>query len=479
MCRLMTILLAVALLGGLALAQVEIGAQKQLFIDEQLIDKSENITLTVNQPRKDAQPVMVGQGEELNWALYNQILEDGGVYKMWYQARRGGNMWIGYATSKDGLTWDKPNLGLVEIEGSKDNNIVFPFKSAAPFQIEGGCVFIDSNPACPPQEKYKMIVRWRPSEAEHHGTWVLVSADGIHFKPIADKPSFRDSDTGNVGFWDERIGKYVIYVRMWLPGILAPRVVCRCETGDLRDFGKEEIVIQRDRLDPKDVEFYTNAAIKYEGVYLAFPSMLHTPENFKELDAKKINYGRMDVQLATSRDGVKWNRPDRRPFVSLGLAGAWDSEIIYLYTGLIEKPDELWFYYWGRNYTHHVSNRQVNGPMTCHVNRLVLRRDRFISADAPFAGGRLTTKPLRFEGSKLVLNIETSVAGEARVELLDQAGAPIPSFTLADCDPIKDNNVRKVVSWKGNADLSKLAGQPMRIRFDARDAKWYAFQFVK
>jgi len=29
-----------------------------------------------------------------------------------------------YATSKDGVTWVKPKLGLVEFNGSKDNNII-------------------------------------------------------------------------------------------------------------------------------------------------------------------------------------------------------------------------------------------------------------------------------------------------------------------------------------------------------------------
>ena len=34
-------------------------------------------------------------------------------------------MAICYATSVDGLTWNKPELNLVEFKGSKANNIVF------------------------------------------------------------------------------------------------------------------------------------------------------------------------------------------------------------------------------------------------------------------------------------------------------------------------------------------------------------------
>jgi len=95
--------------------------------------------------------------------------------------------------------------------------------------FEPGCVFIDKNPKCPRSEKYKMVCSYKPPNGER-GTWVFVSPNGIDWEPISDRPSFRPSDTNNVCFYDERIKKYVTYVRVWDPW----RKVGRCEFEDLR-----------------------------------------------------------------------------------------------------------------------------------------------------------------------------------------------------------------------------------------------------
>ena len=75
------------------------------------------------------------------------------------------------------------------------------------------------------------------------------------------------------------------------------------------------------------------------------------------------------------------------------------------------------------------------------------------------------------------MNIDTSSAGSARVALLDTNGKPLPGYAVADCDVILDNNVRHAVTWKGKSDVSALAGKPVRLRFEMRSAKLYAFQF--
>ena len=98
---------------------------------------------------------------------------------------------------------------------------------------------------------------------------------------------------------------------------------------------------------------------------------------------------------------------------------------------------------------------------------------------SPKAGGWITTPTLKFSGNFLELNINTSSAGSAQVELRDESGQAIPGFTLQDCDTIMTNDVRHRVSWKGNADLSALAGRPVQLHVEMRSAKLYAFQFVE
>ena len=118
-------------------------------------------------------------------------------------------------------------------------------------------------------------------------------------------------------------------------------------------------------------------------------------------------------------------------------------------------------------------------PERRFISRLVLRRDGFVSVRAPQSGGEFTTPVLRFRGSRLALNIDTSAAGEAQVEIQDAAGKPIPGYTLRDCDLIHTaNETDRVVKWNGGSALRDLAGKEVRLRFLLSGADLYAFQFL-
>jgi hypothetical protein len=111
------------------------------------------------------------------------------------------------------------------------------------------------------------------------------------------------------------------------------------------------------------------------------------------------------------------------------------------------------------------------------IRRYTLRIDGFVSVHAPLAGGELITRPVRFAGNQLALNVSTSAAGSVRVEIQDSGGEPLPGFALADCHEVYGDDLERPVAWKGNADLAALAGQPVRLRFAVRDADLYSFRF--
>ena len=113
------------------------------------------------------------------------------------------------------------------------------------------------------------------------------------------------------------------------------------------------------------------------------------------------------------------------------------------------------------------------------LRRYTLRLDGFVSLHAPLAGGELLTRPITFQGGRLILNVSTSVAGGVRVELQDLAGKPMPGFALTDCDVVYGDDLQRVVTWNGNAVTAALAGQPVKLRFEVRDADVFAFQFQK
>ena len=112
------------------------------------------------------------------------------------------------------------------------------------------------------------------------------------------------------------------------------------------------------------------------------------------------------------------------------------------------------------------------------LRRYTLRLDGFVSVGAAMRGGELVTKPLTYSGSELHLNFATSAAGSLRVELQDPDGTALPGFSLDDCHELFGDSVDRVVTWKQGADVGQLSGQPVRLRFQLKDADLYSFRFA-
>jgi hypothetical protein len=117
------------------------------------------------------------------------------------------------------------------------------------------------------------------------------------------------------------------------------------------------------------------------------------------------------------------------------------------------------------------------GQPTAHVTRYALRLDGFTSLHAGYAGGEMITRPLRFKGKTMEINFSTSVAGSVRAEFQDHNSVPIPGFALSDSREMVGDEIQRVVSWKAGADVSRLTGQPVRIRFVLKDADVFSFRF--
>jgi hypothetical protein len=445
-----------------AAAPRRIGSAKQLFIDELLVASSRQVTLTMNPASKTGERSIVAEHpwEDFYAGGWNTVLEQDGAFTMWYEAsssEAGRHLqMLAVARSRDGIHWEKPRLGIVEFRGSKNNNLVLTDTV--------GTVFVDPKSA--DGKRFKFAARKKP------GLWIFTSADGLHWAPLGDGAVLSKGhfDTQNQVFWDDRIGKYVGYVRRWEP----LRKVGRSETSDLGHWPEPEIVFAYDDKDPFESDHYNACVVKYPfapDVYFMFPSpYYHFPG--------KKNDGPLDIQLATSRDGIRWDRRFREPYVRLGLDGSPDGGSIYMTVGMLRRGAEIWMYYTGYDFTHgayKLSQTKDKGV----VSRLVQRLDGFVSADAAYGGGELVTVPVEFEGARLELNVDTGALGSARVEVLDAAGRPIAGFTAADCDPIIGNSVARRVTWKGSPDVAALAGRPVSLRFAMRSTKLYAFQFVR
>jgi len=465
-----------------AKAAIDVGTGKQLFIDKRFVQISEGIHLTMGHPQKTRERLLWGDRPWEDCAVGggSVVKDEDGSFKMWYAATHGPRKGEGtskldklcFATSTDGVHWEKPSLGLVEFRGSKDNNIVLTPQSMG----WGGCVFRD--PTAQGDEKYKLLYGDKkfPFKApKPYGTYGKIcgatSPDGIHWRPLPENPIMPwYKDTQTAAFWDDRIKKYVAFLRDndW-KNYSRFRRICRSETEDFKQWPRPKLVLAPDDDDPLDTDLYTSAAIKYpyaSNVYLMFPSVFYH------------KHDTLDIQLAVSRDGVRWQRAGgREPFMRLGRNGQFDSMMLYVAVGITRTGDELSLYHSGCDVGHGAFNYQMRNVGV--FSRAVLRLDGFISAHADYQGGTLTTPPLLFSGTRLQLNVDTGAGGFVKVEILDANGRSLDGFTKADADSINGNDVQRTVTWKGRSNLSSLQRKPIRLRFSMRDAGLYAFQFQK
>jgi hypothetical protein len=155
--------------------------------------------------------------------------------------------------------------------------------------------------------------------------------------------------------------------------------------------------------------------------------------------------------------------------------------MVYLLTGMVRKGDDLYLYYKATDSTHGaIAAASASKPyVPTTIRRAVVPLHRFVAAATSWVGGSWVTPPLRFSGSRLELNINTSGMGIAWVEILGQNGQALKGFSAAECDPIHGNFLRHTVSWKEKKDLTSLAGKPVRLRFISRATDLYAFQFSR
>ena len=370
--------------------------------------------------------------------------------------------------------------------------------------VDFGILFVD--PKAPASQRYKRVyLKGKMGEVDTTGLYIAYSADRTNWVEAPERvfPFWPDGE--NTVMYDPRIDKYVAYFRQWVqrsPGtyhksqIKPLRTVGRLEIDDpLKPWpykkvdppfylwgptnlpcpGPEfETVLACDELDPPECDFYDHGIMRYpwaDNVYVAFPVLYR---HFPDPPGKALNDGLCDVQLATSRDGIHWRR-FRGSYIRLGLDGEKDAGCIYYSRGLLRDGDRLRQYYEQYPRSHGVGSGKEKNPRS--YGMAIQRLDGFVSADAAYAGGELTTPRILFSGDRLELNVDTSAVGDARVEILGADGKPVTGFSLAEADMVQGNFLRKVVTWAGKSDVSRAAGQPVQLRFVMRAAKLYAIQF--
>jgi hypothetical protein len=136
-------------------------------------------------------------------------------------------------------------------------------------------------------------------------------------------------------------------------------------------------------------------------------------------------------------------------------------------------PDELSLY----------STENYYSKEPDRLRRMTVRLDGFVSVNAPWSEGSVLTKPLTFAAAagggatRLLVNASTSGSGFIKCEVCDKDGVPVPGFSLAESVETYGDGIELEMKWKDGGDLAALAGKPVVLHFELKDADLFAYRF--
>jgi|TARA_B110000467_G_C18308994_1_gene476690 hypothetical protein len=448
--------------------------RRELFVDDFLIESLDGLGLRLHEPLREGPAFAFDKPWEGRFSAYPTIIKDGDLYRMYYRGlpnvEEGTVAVTCYAESTDGVSWTKPNLGIFEVNGTKENNVVLAIhdkysRSFSPM--------LDTRPGVPAERRFKAI-----TGVEGKGLAAFVSPDGIHWKLWREEFIFTQGlfDSHNVAFWSASEGQYVCYFRTWTgEGFNGFRTISRTTSQDFLNWTDP---VAMDFGDTPMEHLYTNGTQPYfraPHIYLAlakrfFPKKAALDESVSSglVDNPKYAIASSDSIFMSTRGGKHYDRSFMEAFIRPGDTPLdWVARDNTPALGLVEGDGRKLYIYRMSHYAQ----------PSAHLDRYSLRLDGFVSVHASYEGGELLSKPFRFEGKELEINYESSAAGELRVELQDLEGKPIPGFSLEQCTPIFGNEIEGVVKWKGGSDVSVLAGRAIRMRIAMSDADLYSFRF--
>lgn len=461
---------------------LDIGGRRELFVDRKLIDELSNgARLQLHEPVSAGQAIAFDKPWEGIYCSYVTVLHDGAKYLMYYRGNPGeeadGNPLevTCYAESNDGMKWTKPSLGLFNVMGSKDNNVVL--SGDAPFS-HNFSPFIDTRPGVPPDQKYKAIAGINSAS----GLVAFQSANGIHWSKIRAEPIFTATgqvfDSQNVVFWSESESCYVLFYRTFVNKI---RSIAKTTSPDFINWQPGTVMSYSSDAPTVAAQFYANQTTPYfraPHIYLSLAArFMQSRASLTKQEQVRLGIAAdhwmgwdcADTVLLTSRGKFEFDRQFPQALVRPGAELAnWASRNNYAAQGIVQtSPTEMSIFV-----------QRHTGFPTHYLERLTFRLDGLASISSDHRLGEIVTKPFVFAGNQLELNFRTSAAGVVCVEVQTADGTPVEGYSMSDCTEIFGDAIARTVQWKGDRSLSQLAGKPIRLRIQLREADLFSIRFV-
>ncbi len=481
---------------------IPIDVGRQLFVDDFLID-STDLERTFHQAEKyEGNPVLTSSLDG-DWRHSSAGSQHGGsfydpfekCFKIFYTEGQGGfRGHLKVAVSEDGIDWTFPELGihtgyfdaesgeLIEPREKSDNTILLR-PSGLHRSGNEESIWLDSE-TDDPSQRYKLLVLYAKPMSEENplrpGHYLATLSEDYRF--TSEQLKVEQS------FGDYLSIAYNPFRKKWVQSLK----IQESSRGRARRYHEDDDFLESRHTrkavywadaDEKDEaqlvlpeygtspQLYSLNMVGYESLMLgAFQILRSTNKQATSEKSPKVT----EIHLGYSRDGFHFSRPEKRVAFLRGTRqeDTWDRNYLHSPTGICTVVgDKLYFHYTA--YSGKWGDRP--GMYRGYAMGLAtLRRDGFASMEAGDADGTLTTRPVKFQGKYLFVNVDCP-EGELRVELLDEAGQPIAPFTRAACRPVTEDSTIRRIEWEGGEDPAALAGTPVRFRFFLTNGKLYSF----
>lgn len=472
---------------------IPIDLGRQLFVDDFLVESC-NMERVHHKPEPYAGNPVLEAGTEHEKAVQPRVgLQQGGVfynpiekrYEMFYHSGTLDPRHRHLAYSQDMIHWERPDFG--EGYGNRFREPGPNGEKLSP--DEAGAVFAVwyDHFATDPEQRYKLFSYFRGNPKPHtHG--LFTSQDGVHWsRPVLAGPA-NDAQTF---FYNPFRDVWVFSIKRTLErnGIKS-RARWYVESPDFLSGANWEDAVFWTGADDLDVpepvdgypaypvpgepcQLYALHGVAYESIMLGMHEIHRGPENPVCQDGRfpKLT----DLELGYSRDGFHWHRPDRSGFIrGQRHDGAWDRAYLHSTTSiLLIHEDRLLFPFSG--YSGVEPDGAQRGIYSGGAIGLAeLRRDGFVSLRAGNESRTLLTRPVRFSGQYLFVNV-CNPSGSLTVEVTDRDGCILPGLGAPECKTLTGDHTRLAVRWKDHVDLKALSGATVRFRFHLQNGDLYAF----
>jgi hypothetical protein len=443
-----------------------------LFVDDALIESAQNVSRVIMHPKRDSaipNPIVTGKGD----ACFQPYLSvsrspENGRYRLWYGIsnpdRNESASSLAYMESEDGIRWIRPHR-IVD----------------SPLRQFGSEV-LDRGPYWPDASQRYVYSHW------YGGLRLAVSADGLHFLPLTEKPLVAHNHDINSIAFDGLRQRYVATMSSFttLPPRFknARRTTLQSFSTNLLEWSPPVFVlVADDAVDEGQTQFYAmegflNRGPLRIGMVKVLRDDLFSDES-QVLKERGGDFGIGYTTLAWTRDGEHWVR-DREVFLDRGPLGSWDRSHAWIDEQVMVGDDEVYLYYAGYR-----SGHKANRFEDRQIGVLKMPVDRYVARRADEQVGTLRTVPLKLDAQsqRLLVNADAG-NGELRAQVLEaESGSVVAGMNLDDCRAVTADGLRTQLLWgdeaQTRAKLAALNGKTVRLEFALKNASLFAFEFAE